>query len=216
MPQMARRPFIKIPWASQPNRSRGWPAQPQKSRFGPPSHRRPMVNYLHFVTIVACGNSSSASAVQRCDPFQRFWPACPFYPGRQRGPTAGFSSSPTSRTAMGSTSALPKARSAVPMLPSPIVSRGISRRPRPIAGLIRTKSPARFRKNTKIATARAAANTSPSPASAELSAVRFRSNPRNLGMPASPGFQTGFGLADRAARLRHTAPIDRTIAAETT
>jgi hypothetical protein len=35
-------------------------------------------------------------------------------------------------------------------------------------------------------------------------------------MPASPGFQTGFGLADRAARLRHTAPIDRTIAAETT
>ncbi len=211
---------MKIPWASRRNRSRGQHAQPQKSRFGPPSHQRPMVNCLHFVTIVTGAIPLQFSAVQRCDPFQRFWSACLFYPGRRRGPTAAFSSSPTSRMATGSTSASPRARSAAPMPPSPIVSRGISCRPRPIAGSIRTKSPARFRRNTKIAAVQAVASTSPLPASAKIppsgsnlitSTCRFRHSywvPRrptdatDRETPASLGFQCGFGFEDRPARLR--------------
>jgi hypothetical protein len=152
--------------------------------------------------------------VQRCDPFQRFWPACLFWLDRQRGPIAGCSSLQTSRTAMGSTSALPRAKGVAPMPPSPTVSRGISRRRLRTAGSIRTKSPARSRRRARIAAIRAAANTSPLPANAKHLTVRFQAVstalfqsptfvvlPRHLtnvtsqGMLASSGFQCVFGFA---------------------
>ena len=209
---------------------------PQKSRFGPPSHRRPkdhprspeINHYLHFVTMV--GRHTPPSAVQRCDPFQRFWPACLFWPDRRRWPTAGFSSSPTSRTAMGSTSAWPGASAAALMPPSPIANRVVSRRPRPTAGSMPTKSPARSRRTTKIVAVRAAANTSPLPANAESHdpGFAFRRSywPRRRlthaegeGTPASLGYYGGFGFDLRASCSRDgegRCQIHRTIAVETT
>lgn len=160
---------MKIPWASGPKGSRARclaMSGLRKAGLGHQATGDPMVNhYLHFRPIVGGGNPSFSGAA--CDPFQRSWPACLFWRGRQRGPTAEFSLLPTSPTATGSTSASPRARSAALMPPGPIVSRGILRRPLRTAGSIRTKSPARFRRKAQIAAVRAAANTSRSPASAE-------------------------------------------------
>ena len=165
---------MKIPWASGPKGSRARclaMSGLRKAGLGHQATGDPMVNhYLHFRPIVGGGNPSFSGAA--CDPYKRFWPACLFWRGRQRGPTAGFSLLPISLTATGSTNAWPRARSAAPMLPSPIVSRGILRRPLRTAGSIQTKSPARFRRKAQIAAIRAAANTSPSFASAESPARR--------------------------------------------
>ena len=93
--------------------------------------------------------------------------AVPASPPRPLPPTAASSSSPTRRTAMASTSASPGARNAAPMPPAPTASHGNLHRPPPIAASIPTKSPARFRAAAATnAPATAAANTSPSPASA--------------------------------------------------
>ncbi len=146
-----------------------------------------MVNhYLRFAAMLACGDPFLTGAV--CDPFQRFWPVCPSSQVRRPGPTAGFSSFPTRRTATGSTSALPRARNAAPTPPSSIVSRGILRWPPPIGGLTPTKSPVQFRREANIAVAPAAANTSPSPASAEPGSIQSQ---RRLGNDVTPPREAG-------------------------
>ena len=144
-----------------------------------------------------------------CDPFQRSWPVYPSSRGQRPGPTVGFSSSPTRLTAMASTSALPGARNAAPMPPSPIASRGISPRLPPTGASTRMKSPARFPRPARAAAMPVAMNTSPLPASARLAVRpppphRRPGNdvtlPREAGMkPASAPF---FEVRDRS---RHPA-----------
>ncbi len=128
-----------------------------------------------------------------CDPFQRSWPVYPYSRGQRLGPTVGFSSSPTRRTAMASTSAWPGARNAAPMPPSPIASRGISPRLPPTGASTRMKSPVRFPRPARTAAMPVAMNTSPLPASARLA------------IPANPATQAPRKRRDAAPRSGYEA-----------
>jgi hypothetical protein len=130
-----------------------------------------------------------------CDPFQRSWPVYPSSRGQRLGPTVVFSSLPTRRTAMASTSALPGARNAAPMPPIPIASRGISPRPPPTAASTRMRSPARFPRPATAAAMPAAMNTSPLPASARLA----------VPAAACPATQAPRKRRDAAPRSRYEA-----------
>ncbi len=191
----------------------------------------PRVNhYLHFTPIVR--RVHPHPTVQQCDSFRRFWSACPLSRDRRHGPTAAFSSFQTPPTATGSTSAWHAVKSAARTQPSPIASRGTSRRRPPTAASIRTTSRAPFRKLARIAAMQSAANTSRSPASARHVAVRIFAplfphptfvvlvlhlvSPAPEKVSASRGFQYVFGLDRNLRRNAAAWRNHRTIAAETT
>ena len=137
-----------------------------KARFGhETAPDRPWLIILNALGLKNDGVPSFIGAA--CDPFPRFWPACSSSPRRRHRPTAGFSSLKTRPTAMASISASPRARNVVRMPRCRIADRGISRRPRPIAASIRTKSQGRFPNPPAAATIPVAANMSRLPVSAE-------------------------------------------------
>jgi hypothetical protein len=170
MPQMARRPFIPVPWNSR--------RDAVKAITGPIGPILAMIGlYLPWLMIIKLLGLPdevipSPLAGEPCDLSLHYWPACrwqqvqpSFHPPWL---TAVSSSSPTSPMAMESTSALPGVSDAAPTPHAPIVSRGISSRPRPIGGSIRTKSQDRFRHRVaQHARMPSAPNMSQSPASAE-------------------------------------------------
>jgi hypothetical protein len=145
---------------------RGLRQGPQKSlseatrRAAPP--RLIILNFLSLSMRAILSFAGDA-----CDRYPRFWPVPSWRSDRLHRLTAGFSLSPTRRTATGSTSASPPARNAAPMPRAPIANRAISPRPRLIGASIRTKSLARFRRSVRAAIMAGATNTSRLPVNVE-------------------------------------------------
>jgi hypothetical protein len=167
MPQMARKPFMGTTMG-QPGGCRQDHPEAISAMNSP---RRAWLIIIKVLSLSNGGTLSSTGAV--CDPDQRFWPARSSSPRRRRRPRAGFSSSPTRRTGMASTSASPRAKNAVPMRRCPIAGRGILRRPHPTGASTRTKSRDRYPRPPAVAaTTPVAINTSPSPANAEAACCR--------------------------------------------
>ncbi len=109
---------------------------------------------------------SSCRSGDLCDLFPRCMPVSYSVPRPQRSRTAGRSLSPTSRMVMASISVWPMATGAARMRPGPIVSHGISRRPRLITESPRRRLPVRFRhRRGRAVPIPAAANTSRLPVS---------------------------------------------------
>jgi hypothetical protein len=100
-----------------------------------------------------------------CDRSRRYLPVHSFFVRHRRRPRRASSSSPIMPTAMASTSAWPRARSAARPQPAPIADHVILRRPQPFVASTPMKSRVRCRKRVQIARAAAATNMSPSPAS---------------------------------------------------
>ena len=165
------------PWAS-----RGMASRPACARFGAdqtPTAPAPPGPWLIIINALGLFDGAvpfPSRCVHAISDFAHSWPACSCSPRRPLPPTAASSSSPTRPTATASTSASPRARNAAPMPPAPIASHGnllqatAYRRvdPDEITGSV----PERRR---ELHAAPAAANTSPSPASAERRFVRGES-----------------------------------------
>jgi hypothetical protein len=130
----------------------------------------PCPAWLIIVNVLDLSNGSNPLSLTgaACNPHQRFWPVRSSLQRRQRPQRAAYSSSPTRRTVMASTSAWLRAKNAERMPPAPIVSRGISPRLRPTGVSTRTKSRDRYPgPPATTATTPVAINTLPSPANAE-------------------------------------------------
>ena len=181
MLQMARKPFMADTIALRQAFRQG----PRKSLFPPSDGHRPGQSFLiiRVYRVRALLSFSGAS----CGPFQHSWLAHYSFSARPQPPRVGFSSSPTMPTAMVSTSAWRKARSAAPTRHYPIADHGILRRLRPIAASSPTRLRDRCRRRARTARTAAATSTSPSPASASGPIATFASRKfANVGIKGPP------------------------------
>ena len=162
----------------------------------------PCPAWLIIVNVLGLSNGSNPLSLTgaACDPHQRFWPARSSLQRRRRLPRAAYSSSPTMRTAMASTSVWLRAKNAARMPLAPIVSRGISPRLRPTGVSTPTKSRDRYpRLPGTTATMPVAINTLPLPANAEtVCAVNSRV------FPATPAPRKRRDAAQRSGYVKPT------------
>ena len=170
---MARRPFIKNTMGQLTKGVKSLrQTASEKPIYMANSLPTAMVNHcLDFVPILTPKLVFPPSGAT-CGRFQRFWRACPFWPGQQQpGQTAAFSSLRTRPTVTAWTNALRRAKNVARTPLNPIAVSGISLKPPRTVGSIPMKSPGRCQKPAKIAAVPAAPNMSRSPASAESSHV---------------------------------------------
>src|ERR1700683_1976350 len=110
-----------------------------------------MVNYLHFVTIVARGDSSSIFSGAAMRSISALLACVSLLSGTAAWADSRVFIIANQPDGYGVDQCLARSEKCGAHAAQSYCQSRVSRWPRPIAGLTRTKSPARFRRNTKIA-----------------------------------------------------------------